>query len=98
MRLLVGTDQIVEIPLLSDDRGNPVLAARVEARVLDRKGDPLASPVPLDHRGEGRYSGQLDVGDSLVPRHPYTLEVTAAYSQAERTWRQKLTAEYGDLA
>ena len=95
MRLIVGTDQIVEIPNLTDDQGNPVFSATVSARVIDRDGVGISGPVTLDHKGDGRYSGQLDNGDGLNPRHRYILEVTAEYSEAVRVWRQSLVAEYG---
>ena len=77
--LLVGNDQIVELPRLYEHvSGDPVNDATVTAVIKDRSGVELASvSMPYVTDTDGTYRGVIEDGVPLVAGRTYMVTVNA---------------------
>ena len=100
MRLLVGTNQAVELHRLTDDQGDAIRSANVTAKVLGPNGNELPGgsiEIPMTHVADGKYSASIPAAANIQPRQRYILQVEAVWKGVSRVWRNHLIAEYGEF-
>lgn len=89
--LYVDNDHVIRLKGLTDQNGEPVTAATVQAVVTDIEGEEIHDPVDLEHDSDGDYSGVLQA-QNLENRSRYILQVTANHDGVKATWRRVVEA------